>query len=256
MKYVIILALMATLPVLAQGTPPEPEIPSADITTKAFAGSVADSVSKSAAVAALESANESTSSALAKGGEGIATATSGDSSALAEGGEQKTTVLNDLGDTTSNVEYTYKQPPLALAGKADTLIVGCREVFGFDFRGAGNDAAGGATFGVPHTNERCKLDEAIVEAFASDDLELGWGLWCSQKEVWKGVRKIQRAVHGQKVSQDEAIKLCFESKRDADQKDRDATAKRLLSEQAEQYEEKIRRMDEALDAAVGIATKK
>ena len=114
---------------------------------------------------------------------------------------------------TDNSSYTYKQPPAAFAGFSQNVIQGCSRILGFDFRGADNDGAGGASFGLPLADKGCQLDKATAQAFALGNYEMGWKLYCAQKAVWKGYQTVQRAETGHKPSKLQAIRGCIDTGR-------------------------------------------
>lgn len=121
---------------------------------------------------------------------------------------------DDVSTTVEGDSYisTYKVPPVAMAGFANNLIQGCDRILGFDFRGASNNHAGGASFGIPLPNRDCKLDKATAQAFALGNTHLGWHLFCTQKAVWRGFRRASEALFiGTKLTKKESVSGCIAS---------------------------------------------
>lgn len=147
----------------------------------------------------------------AKGGDATATAQGGDSGAASDAAAEAGSDVTISDNSTAT--YTYREPPIAMAGFSNNVIAGCDRIIGFDFRGANTDRAGGASFGVPLRNKNCELEGATAQAFALGNYEMGWRLFCSQKAVWQGYRTAHEADFGRRPSKREAIASCIDTGR-------------------------------------------
>lgn len=169
----------------------------------------------------------STSGAVAEGGS--ATAGVGDTTASADvvnnvsllggsGGEGGSGGIDGTGNilspstsVTTTTTNKYKEAPRAYAGTASSpKDIDCRTILGFDFRGATEDGAGGATFGIP-LGERgdCKFERQAARAFAKGDLELGWANHCRSPTNLGTLVMVARTVHDEAIDTDEAFKRCM-----------------------------------------------
>ncbi len=157
----------------------------------------ADADAESRSESESESFSDSTSTATGTGGD--ATASTGD--ATASGSTVVTT-------TTSN---RYKEAPRAYAGTASgPKDIDCRTIWGFDFRGATNDGAGGATFGIPGKERKdCKFERQAARAFAKGDLERGWANHCLSPTNLEATIMVARVVHDEQLDTDGAFKRCM-----------------------------------------------
>lgn len=110
--------------------------------------------------------------------------------------------------TTSN---KYREAPRAYAGTASgPKDIDCRTFLGFDFRGATEDGAGGATFAIPLRERKdCKFERQAARAFAKDDLELGWANHCRSPTNLESLIMVARVVHNETIDEDGAFKNCM-----------------------------------------------
>jgi hypothetical protein len=110
--------------------------------------------------------------------------------------------------TTSN---RYREAPRAYAGgAASPKDIDCRTIYGFDFRGAYDDGAGGATFGIPGKERKdCKFERQAARAFAKGDLELGWANHCRSPTNLDSLMMVARVVHDEILDEDGAFKRCM-----------------------------------------------
>ena len=115
------------------------------------------------------------------------------------------TVVNT---TTTN---KYKEAPRAYAGTASgPKDIDCRTILGFDFRGATEDGAGGATFGVPLGERKdCKYERQAARAFAKGDLERGWANHCMSPTNIEVTTMVARVVYDEQLDTDGAFKRCM-----------------------------------------------
>lgn len=149
--------------------------------------------------------------AIAKGGKGgHGGDASGQKTKVQQGVQTKQKVGQSVGTNVQD-NSDYKVPPVAVAGYSNNIIRGCDRILGFDFRGAGNDAAGGASFGLPFKNGDCQLEKATMQAFQLGNYEMGWKLYCAQKSVWKGYQLVAKAQGATTFTKFDAISGCIDT---------------------------------------------
>lgn len=191
-----------------------------DASAGAIAGSKSDadaSATGGEATATSEGGSANTTNNLSifdlggngEGGDGEVggTSTSGEVDGLAAG----TSILSPSTSVTTTTTNKYKEAPRAYAGTASgPKDIDCRTILGFDFRGATEDGAGGATFGVPLGERKdCKYERQAARAFAKGDLERGWANHCMSPTNIEVTTMVARVVYDEQLDTDGAFKRCM-----------------------------------------------
>jgi hypothetical protein len=145
------------------------------------------------------------------GGEGGGTDTTGGEDGTVDGLASGTSILSPSTSVTTTTTNKYKEAPRAYAGSAAAVKdIDCRNIYGFDFRGATDDGAGGATFGIPGRERKdCKYERQAARAFAKGDLERGWANHCMSPTNLEATMMVARVVYHEQLDEDGAFKRCM-----------------------------------------------
>ena len=173
------------------------------------AASTADATSDSDASVSVEN-----SLIRIDGGNGDSGSGDGDVDANTSGSPLAgTNFLSPSTSVTTTTTNKYKEAPRAYAGTASSpKDIDCRTILGFDFRGATEDGAGGATFGVPLGERKdCKYERQAARAFAKGDLERGWANHCMSPTNIEVTTMVARVVYSEQLDTDGAFKRCMET---------------------------------------------
>lgn len=230
-----------------------------DASARAVSGSKSDAYASATGGEGGEGGSSTTTNNLSLidlGGSGGGEGGSGEVDGLASG----SSILSPSTTVTTTTTNKYKEAPRAYAGSAASVKdIDCRNIYGFDFRGATSDGAGGATFGIPGRERKdCVFERQAARAFAKGDLERGWANHCRSPTNLESTIWVARVVHDELLDEEGAFKRCMLNAQTgvpgnstdlAEYKLLLADAREVIEAQKEEYEvleERVQQVEEKL----------